>query len=179
MTDSESTDKPWHFKPGNRFWEARSSFGRKPLFAKPEDLWEASVQYFHWAEENPLYESKPMLEGSKVKMVQVPKMRAMTASGLCVFLDIGTSTWDDYKKREAFSEVTRAIEDVMRTQKFEGASAGFLNANIIARDLGLADRAELTGKDGDPIKTESKTDLSGLSTAQLAALASIRIPADG
>ena len=32
---------------------------------------------------------------------------------------------------------------VIRTQKFEGASAGLLNANIIARDLGLSDKTEL------------------------------------
>lgn len=35
---------------------------------------------------------------------------------------------------------------------------------------------ELTGKDGGPIQTESKLDVSGLTDEQLRALASIRIP---
>ena len=44
--------------------------------------------------------------------------------------------------------VIREAEEIIRRQKFEGASADLLNANIIARDLGLADKAEFTGKDG-------------------------------
>ncbi len=38
-------------------------------------------------------------------------------------------------------------------QKFEGAAADLLNANIISRELGLADRQEHTGKDGGAIET--------------------------
>ncbi|GAG38531.1 unnamed protein product, partial [marine sediment metagenome] len=37
-------------------------------------------------------------------------------------------------------------------QKFEGASAGLLNANIIARDLGLRDGKDLT-TGGEQINT--------------------------
>ena len=33
-------------------------------------------------------------------------------------------------------------------QKFTGASANMLNANIIARDLGLTDKKDLTSSDG-------------------------------
>ena len=33
-------------------------------------------------------------------------------------------------------------------QKFAGAAADLLNANIIARDLGLADKQDLTNSDG-------------------------------
>ena len=44
-----------------------------------------------------------------------------------------------------FKTITAQIKQIIRTQKFEGASAGFLNANIIARDLGLTDKQEITG----------------------------------
>lgn len=52
-------------------------------------------------------------------------------------------------------------EEIIRRQKFEGAAADLFNPNIIARDLGLADKSELTGKDGGPIETKSEnvTDL--------------------
>jgi hypothetical protein len=43
-------------------------------------------------------------------------------------------------------------EAVIYTWKFEGAAANLLNANLVARELGLADKAELMGRDGGPIR---------------------------
>lgn len=124
---------------GNRFWEARSTHGRKPIFSSPEQLWEACCQYFEWNEANPLWEIKSyMYQGAPVQD-QVPKMRAMTKEGLCGFLDISMPCWRDYCAKEDFSLVTTRAEEIIRRQKFEGAAAEFLNANIIARDLGLKD----------------------------------------
>jgi len=40
-------------------------------------------------------------------------------------------------------EVIRAINAIMYTNKFDGASCGLYNANIIARDLGLADKKDV------------------------------------
>lgn len=127
-----------HFLPGNRFWEARSSFGRKPLFETPEQLWAACCEYFQWVEDNPLWEMKLTSYKGKNTQERVPKLRAMTLTGLCMFLDIAMQSWFDYSKKPAFSEVIKAAEGVIRCQKFEGAAADLLNANIIARDLGLA-----------------------------------------
>jgi hypothetical protein len=142
---------------GNRFWEARSSHGRNPIFASPGDLWEACCEYFDWVEENPLYEDRIISFQGIATHEPVAKMRAMTVSSLCIFLDIGVQTWHDYRAKEDFSEVTSRVDDVIRTQKFQGASAELLNANIIARDLGLADRTEQSGLNGGPIKAETVT----------------------
>lgn len=131
---------------GNKFWELRSSHGRKPIFAKPEDLWGACAQYFAWAEDNPLWESKLTSYQGENKVEYLPKMRAMTIDGLCLFLDIGLQTWANYRTREDFVEVVTRAETVIRTQKFAGAAADLLNPNIIARDLGLADKREHSGK---------------------------------
>jgi hypothetical protein len=79
----------------------------------------------------------------------------MTIGGLCLFLDISQQAWSEYKSREGFGEVTKQIDETIRNQKFQGAAADLLNANIIARDLGLADRQEHTGRDGSPITTAS------------------------
>jgi hypothetical protein len=143
---------------GNRFWEVRSSHGRKPIFAEPESLWEAATEYFEWVEANPLMEDRIIAFQGAATHEPVAKMRAMTIDGLLLFLDIARSTWDRYKTVEGFSDVTTRIESVIRSQKFAGAAADLLNANIIARDLGLADRQEHTGKDGGAIKTEDVTD---------------------
>ena len=43
------------------------------------------------------------------------------------------------------------MKQIIKTQKFEGAAAELLNANIIARDLGLADKKELGGDPTRPI----------------------------
>jgi hypothetical protein len=137
---------------GNRFWEQRSSHGRDPIFKNKEQLWEAAVEYFEWVEDNPLWEDKPFnYQGTVVNNV-VAKMRAMTLDGLWLFLDISAQTWYDYKERKDFIEVTSKIEKVIRSQKFAGAAADLLNANIIARDLGLKDasKQEVSGPDGGP-----------------------------
>lgn len=156
---------------GNRFWEARSSHGRDPIFKTPDDLWTACLEYFEWVEANPLYERKAFHASGIITTDDMPKMRAMTVVGLCNFLDIGTSTWSDYAGRKDFSAITARAEQIMRQQKFEGASADLLNPNIIARDLGLADKQEHMGRDGGPIQTQDVT-AADVIAARLAAIKS-------
>lgn len=127
---------------GNKFWLLRSSHGRKPIFASPEDLWKCCVEYFEWVEENPLYEAKVCSYQGQNVIESLPKMRAMTLSGLCLFLDISQDAWENYRQRQDFVGVVREAETVIYNQKFAGAAADLLNANIIARDLGLRDKVE-------------------------------------
>jgi hypothetical protein len=166
---------------GNEFWKARSSHGRKPIFETPEALWDACAEYFQWVEDNPLEASELTTYQGVSKLEKVPKMRAMTITGLCIFLDIASSTWRSWAagKDKDFLAITTRVDEIIRTQKFEGASGGFLNPNIIARDLGLAEKidAEHSGKGGGPIVT-TQIDTKKLTTEQLAALATIRIPTD-
>ena len=141
---------------GNQFWKARTKHGRSRLFESSDALWEACCEYFEWVEANPLYEDKLTSYQGVNTHEPVAKMRAMTLSGLCIFLDIGRRTWDDFRKNEDFSPVVSRVDEIIRTQKFEGASADLLNPNIIARDLGLADKSELTGAGGGAIETVAR-----------------------
>lgn len=159
-----------HFAKGNKFWLARSSHGPKPKFASGEALWSACLEYFEWVEANPLQEAKPFAFQGKVTIANVNKMRAMTIGGLCNFLDITEVTWHEWARGKTdLSYVTTQAVAFIRQQKFEGASADLLNANIIARDLGLADKQELTGKDGGAIKVESPSERIAGRIAGLAA----------
>jgi hypothetical protein len=143
---------------GNQFWLQRSTHGRKPIFKDEDALWEAACEYFQWCEDNPLKESKICSFQGKNEIEEVPLMRAMTQSGLCLYLDIGIQTLEDYQGREDFTEVVTKVKEVIRDQKFSGAAAGLLNSNIIARDLGLADTKQITGTGaGGAIKTEVST----------------------
>lgn len=140
------------FLPGNKFWEVRSSHGRNPKFTDPDDLWQACCEYFQWSDDNPLYEMKAFSYEGVVTQEPIAKMRALTIAGLCLFLDIDETTWRGWRRdREDLIPVITRAERVIYKQKFEGASADLLNANIISRDLGLANKTELTGKDGGPI----------------------------
>ncbi|HEY5125372.1 MAG TPA: terminase small subunit, partial [Ignavibacteria bacterium] len=91
-----------------------------------------------------------------------PKMRAMTMEQLCFYLHCSDSYFRVFKsklkeKDEDFLTVITDIETTIRTQKFQGASADLLNANIISRDLGLMDKSSV----------DMTTDLSNLSEEQL------------
>lgn len=153
-------DDKGRFVAGNRFWEARSSHGRNPKFTDPDALWAACCEYFEWTEANPLQEDKLVTFQGSASHEPVAKMRAMTIAGLCLFLDIDIATWIDWRKtRSDLSQVITRAEQIIYTQKFTGAAADLLNPNIIARDLGLADRSELTGKDGGPIETADASEL--------------------
>ena len=127
---------------GNQFWKARAKHGRNKLFKSAKALKEACEEYFQWVEENPLWENKAtQYQGAQVDM-PVAKMRAMTIDGLCIFLDIDDSTWQRWRKDDDFCGVVEWADRVIRHQKFSGAAADLLNANIIARDLGLVDKKE-------------------------------------
>lgn len=144
---------------GNRFWEARSSHGRNPKFESPEALWSACCEYFAWVEENPLYEVKAFAFQGAVTQESIPKMRAMTITGLCLFLDIADSTWQTFRVREDLSVITTRAEKIIYDQKFSGAAADLLNANIIARDLGLKEQSQVedvTPDKGDREKRRSR-----------------------
>jgi DNA-packaging protein gp3 len=125
---------------GNQFWKLRSKHGRDRIFATPEIMWEAACEYFEWCDKNP-FQAVEVSAGCKVT---VPKMRPYTLSGLSIYLDVWTSYFDEFSKTcsKEFSEVISRIREVIYSQKFSGAASGFFNANIIARDLGLADKRE-------------------------------------
>ena len=127
-----------------KIWE-KIKIGRPPSFSSSEEMWERAIEYFQdCIDDKSLCEVKAFAYQGEVTQEKVPRMRAMTQAGLCAYLNIGTSTWHTYKDRDEFLEVTSKIEQIMYEQKFSGAASGLLNANIIARDLGLADKQEIT-----------------------------------
>lgn len=126
---------------GNQFWKLRSTHGREKLFSSPEVLWDAACEYFEWCDKHPLQEQDWV--GKDGRPVKKNLVRAYTWSGLEYYL--GVSSLREYKTNEKykdFFQVIARIEQVIYTQKFEAAAAGLLNANIIARDLGLIEKTE-------------------------------------
>ncbi|EKO0251738.1 DNA-packaging protein [Citrobacter portucalensis] len=151
---------------GNRFWEARSSHGRNPKFESGDQLWSACCEYFQWVEDNPLWEMKPFAYQGEVTQEPVAKMRAMTLTGLCLFLDISDDTWRNYRSNEDLLGVVSRAEKVIYDQKFSGAAADLLNANIIARDLGLAEKKEVKQSVSDLSDEEIERRIKELNNGQ-------------
>ncbi len=164
---------------GNQFWKLRSKHGRDKLFAEPHLLKEACEEYFEWVEDNPLSEARIFCSKDGIKHGNLEKMRAMTLSGLCIYLDMNQQTWRNWRKGEDedFVGVVTWADEVIYTQKFTGAAADMLNPNIIARDLNLRDGSDIEFKD----KTKPKEPLmKNLTEEQLDALELLAptLPAD-
>lgn len=133
---------------GNQFWKLRSKHGRDKLFESPELLLEAAQEYFNWCDKHPLKEQKAFSYQGKITRTSLNKMRAYTLDGLCLYLGCSESYFRKFKSKlqskegEDFFTVIEHIEKVIYNQKFTGAAADLLNANIIARDLGLSDKVD-------------------------------------
>lgn len=144
---------------GNQFWKLRSKHGREKLFESPDALWEAACEYFESIQNSPYkkVEAKTVNIGdyqSRVELVELPVMKPFTMHGLCRYLGCNTVYFyqfeknlkQDDPKHQDFSNIITRIREIIYEQKFSGAAAGFFNANIIARDLGLADKKEVDKK---------------------------------
>lgn len=130
----------------NKFWKQRSKHGREKIFASAAILWEAACDYFEWCDLHPWKRNEAIKSGDRAgKIIKVPTARPYTITGLCIFLGVNKHYFNDFKKTcaEDFSEIIFNIEDIIYTQKFEGATVGAFNANIIIRELGLADKKDL------------------------------------
>ena len=131
-----------------QLWEITKPFGRPPAFNNPAELWDAATKYFQWCIDNPLMEAKAFAFQGNSWIEELPKMRAMTIQGLCLHMNISQETLSNYEQRDDFFGVVKQIKETIYEQKFSGAAADLLNSNIIARDLGLADKKDHQSSDG-------------------------------
>lgn len=135
---------------GNQFWKMRSKVGRDRLFASPDDMWDAAAEYFNWCDSHPWWRNEGVKSGEKAgQIMKIPIARPYTIQGLTNYLNCNVQYFSDFEKSIkgktdeqsiAFSIVVTRIREAIYQQKFEGAAVGAFNANIIARDLGLADK---------------------------------------
>lgn len=136
----------------DRFWEAAPKGGRPTAYESSELLFQHCIEYIEWVHEHPFKEARLVSHQGSSVIEWMPKPRVMTIAGLCCFLGIIQQTWTNWQvKDHKFLGVCQWMNQQIYNQKFSGASSGFFNASIIARDLGLADKQELTGRNGSPL----------------------------
>jgi len=110
-------------------------------------LWELFQEFRDWLKSNPIYKAE--FNAKIGDLVYIPLERPLTWSRFdCYVRDLGIiEDLEDYrqnkdKRYSDFEGVITRINRYMYADKFEGASSGIFNANIIARDLGLAEKKE-------------------------------------
>ncbi|QHJ76986.1 MAG: hypothetical protein [Caudoviricetes sp.] len=148
-------------KKGEQLWKLANYKSRFQHFPEGSaQLIEAAAEYFQWCVDHPLYETQLIAYQGVGVLKEVPKVRAFTYSGLFLYLGITSKSywqWQHGEARPDLYDACKWIDEAMREQKFTAASAGLLNAGLIARDLGLAEKTEVTGANGGPVETITTT----------------------
>ena len=146
----------------DKLWKIKSGRGAPVrVFKTAQDLWDTACNYFQWVDTHPLYRYEQrkgtvIAVGKKQPVdtfVAIPLPRPYTKEGLCVFAgcalkyfsNIKHNIFEDlYKEDLDLLNVIEHIENIIHTQKYEGAAVGIFNPVLISRDLGLRDTVQLT-----------------------------------
>ena len=145
------------------YWKWKGNTGKPKSLKNPKILMDAAKEYFEWCDDNPLLRKDFIRSGEMAgTIIDIPAMRPYTWMGLEMWLRDKNiiAKLDDYRanSRDAYSEYSDSlthIEKIIIDQKFSGAAAGFFNANIIARDLGLTEKSESTVTIEQPLFPDS------------------------
>lgn len=156
------------------FWRSNAKvvteafpFSRVPAFGNPESLYECAKAYFIECDNTPFLEGKrteyDKPTGSETKEDFIEKKQVYTLTSFLNYAGIQTWQWYDiYKKHSAFSDVIDFIERTIADDKYKGAVAGFYNATIVSRDLGLVEKSKIESDekndDAMTIKVEDLTE---------------------
>jgi hypothetical protein len=140
------------FQEGNQLWKKRSKSGIDKIFKTPEDMWQAACEYFEYTDTRVW--NKIDYKGKDIEEVKIPTSVPYTIKGMCIFLGVNEKYFNNFERElnespEAndFRYIINTIKDIIYTQKFEGAVVGTYNSNIIARDLGLREKTDITSDD--------------------------------
>ena len=122
--------------------------GHRKAIGTPTELFELFIEFKKWIFSEPIMKAE--FNAKVGDIVYIPLQRPLTWSRFDTWIaDKGIiEDLEDYRQNrdDRYSDyggiITR-INREMKANKFEGASVGIFNANIIARDLGLVDKQEL------------------------------------
>lgn len=145
----------------------------RTIFLTSNDFLDACAEYFEWCEDTPLLEEELSQYKGGWCRADKEKLRPFSKKGLCIHLGIPESRLAAYKNKDGegdWAEAVEYVEQIIYTQKFEGAAAGLLNASLITRDLGLAEnmQSSVDMRSGDgSMSSPTPVDVSKLSDAAL------------
>lgn len=138
----------------NQYYKFRLKHGPDKKFT-PEQLWDEACKYFQWCEDNPLIKHKTIVLNGRVEILEKPVPRVWTIQGFCLWAGICQNTFKNYRqddkdslrisrahKENELQFVAQSIAETILDMQFQYCAAGFFNPVIIARSLGLKNKAE-------------------------------------
>jgi hypothetical protein len=135
-------------------WDAAPSYGKSYMYHSGQELMAAAIEYFEWSDEHPMLEEVINFYQGVATKDHKEHRRPYSVASLLLFLGVDSGKWSQWMALPEFRGTIETINMIIRQQKFDGAAVGFYNANLISRDLGLADKSELSGVNGGPITVE-------------------------
>lgn len=120
------------------------------LFKSAEELWDACVEYFQHLKDNPHEAPKLSTFEGQATVANEPRPRVPSLWGLYAYLGIAQTTWFRWKDQKAneyradLAPVMVAIEELIKDWKFSYGATGLANANLMARDLGIGEKVDLS-----------------------------------
>lgn len=131
------------YPKGNEYYKLRSKHGKDRQYPTVDEFREKCEEYISYCIENPIKEQEVVKYKDHYEIIELNRPRAMNIQGLCNWLDLSLQGFLNYEKRDDFVDVITRVRQIIYTYKFEHASVNMMNANIIARDLGLKDSSNV------------------------------------
>lgn len=149
------------FHKGNQVWRLRKENGSKTRY-QPGELLDKFEEYVDYCLKNPLQELQLVKFKEHYEEADVPKMRAISIKGFCAFAGISENTFHYYSKKLDLAEEVELIRTYTENAQYEGAAAGLLQHQIVARMIGLADKKEMSVTVSDLGEQEALEELRAL-----------------
>ena len=155
----------------NLFVPFNAKVGRPRKFATPQALLKAFHDYLEDRKSRPLWtketESGYIGESTMAKAKEKMKNHPLSIVDFCVYLGCSRNWWNELPSE--FLGVKSRIADYIFSYQLKGAETGEFNANIVARELGLADKKELTGESINIIvnSPEEREKIEGMKDLQI------------
>lgn len=141
---------------GNQFYLLRETSGVNKKYSHIT-LKKEGMEYFQWCLDNPLEEPIWDYIAKRTFYKKVP--RPFKINELCRFLGVARITFDEYCKSEDqdLAYIANILKEIIKDQKFDYASIGVFKENLIAKEIGLVDKKEITVEEKQPLFPDRDT----------------------
>ena len=111
----------------------------------PDELWDMFRRYTRdFMPGRQLYR-KEMLKGGPMAgtTVEIDMQAPMTLETFCLFCDMAPATYNGYRKRVEYKDVTDMIDSAIFANNYEMGALGLIHAGLVARKHGMAEHTDV------------------------------------
>lgn len=111
----------------------------------PDELWDMFRRYTRdFMPGRQLYR-KEMLKGGPMAgtTVEIDMQAPMTLETFCLFCDMAPATYNGYRKKLEYKDVTDMIDSAIFANNYEMGALGLIHAGLVARKHGMAEHTDV------------------------------------